>query len=75
MVESREIYHPLAWTPREAYRFLQDIPVFEESGLVVRVPDWWKLKPPASPGGQRQDRRPQGTADLASTPCSISPST
>ncbi len=46
MVESREIYHPLAWTPREAYRFLQDIPVFEESGLVVRVPDWWKPNQP-----------------------------
>jgi hypothetical protein len=42
MVESSEIYHPVAWSPREAYRFLQDIPIFEESGLVVRVPDWWK---------------------------------
>jgi non-specific serine/threonine protein kinase len=46
MVESREIYHPLAWTPREAYQFLQDIPAFEESGLVVRVPDWWKPNQP-----------------------------
>jgi SNF2 family DNA or RNA helicase len=26
---------------------LQDIPIFEESGLIVRVPDWWKpLNPP-----------------------------
>ena len=49
MVESGEIYHPLAWTPREAYRFLQDIPVFEESGLVVRVPDWWKANRPPRP--------------------------
>ncbi len=49
MVESGEIYHPLAWTPREAYRFLQDIPVFEESGLVVRVPDWWKASHPPRP--------------------------
>ena len=49
MVESGEIYHPLAWTPREAYRFLQDIPVFEESGLVVRVPDWWKASRPPRP--------------------------
>jgi non-specific serine/threonine protein kinase len=46
MVESGEIYHPLRWTPREAYQFLQDIPVFEESGLVVRVPDWWKPNQP-----------------------------
>ena len=49
MVESGEIYHPLAWTPREAYRFLQDIPIFEESGLVVRVPDWWKPRHPPRP--------------------------
>ena len=49
LVESGEIYHPLAWTPREAYRFLQDIPVFEESGLIVRVPDWWKSSRPPRP--------------------------
>src|SRR2546425_366656 len=36
LVESGDVYHPLAWTPREAYRFLQDVPVFEESGLIVR---------------------------------------
>ncbi|HKI17718.1 MAG TPA: DEAD/DEAH box helicase, partial [Isosphaeraceae bacterium] len=39
----------LAWGPREAYRFLQDIPIFEESGLVVRVPDWWKSSRPPRP--------------------------
>jgi hypothetical protein len=49
MVEAGEIYHPLAWTPREAYRFLQDIPIFEESGLVVRVPNWWKPSHPPRP--------------------------
>ena len=49
MVESNEIYHPPAWTPREAYRFLQDIPIFEESGLVVRVPNWWKSTHPPRP--------------------------
>jgi hypothetical protein len=38
MVESGEIYQPLAWSPREAYQFLRDIPILEESGLVVRVP-------------------------------------
>jgi non-specific serine/threonine protein kinase len=42
LVDSGDVYHPLAWSPREAHRFLQDIPVFEESGLLVRVPDWWK---------------------------------
>lgn len=45
LVESGDLYQPLAWTPREAYRFLQDIPVFEDSGILVRVPDWWKKRP------------------------------
>ena len=42
LVDSNEIYQPLAWTPQDAYRFLQDIPALEASGLIVRVPDWWK---------------------------------
>jgi len=46
LVESGDIYHPLVWSPREAHQFLQDIPIFEESGLIVRVPDWWKPKSP-----------------------------
>jgi non-specific serine/threonine protein kinase len=49
LVESRDVYHPLAWSPREAYRFMQDIPIFEESGLIVRVPDWWKPQQPRRP--------------------------
>ncbi len=44
LVDSGDVYHPLAWTPGDAYRFLRDIPIFEESGLIVRVPDWWKPK-------------------------------
>jgi non-specific serine/threonine protein kinase len=46
LVDSGDVYHPLAWSPREAHRFLQDIPIFEESGLLVRVPDWWKPHQP-----------------------------
>ncbi len=44
LVDSGEIFHPLAWTPRETYRFLRDIPVFESSGVMVRVPDWWRSR-------------------------------
>src|SRR5436190_3657974 len=49
LVESGDVYHPLAWTPQDAYRFLRDVPVFEESGLIVRVPDWWKAGRPPRP--------------------------
>ena len=41
LVDSRDIYHPLAWTADEAYRFLREIPLYEQSGVLVRVPDWW----------------------------------
>jgi non-specific serine/threonine protein kinase len=45
MVDSGDIYHPLAWSPREAYRMLECVPVLEESGILVRLPDWWKKRP------------------------------
>jgi non-specific serine/threonine protein kinase len=45
LLESGDIYHPLAWTPEEAYPFLKDVSALEESGLVVRLPDWWKKRP------------------------------
>ncbi len=49
LVDSGEIYHPLAWSPREAYEFLKAIPLFESSGLIVRVPDWWNAQRPTRP--------------------------
>jgi hypothetical protein len=41
LVDSGDIYHALAWTPEEAYRFLQEVSLYEESGILVRLPDWW----------------------------------
>ena len=49
LVESGEVYHPLAWSPRQAYEFLRAIPLFESSGLIVRVPDWWNAQKPTRP--------------------------
>jgi len=49
LVDSEEIYHPLAWSSREAYDFLKAIPEFESSGLIVRVPDWWSTQKPPRP--------------------------
>jgi non-specific serine/threonine protein kinase len=45
LVDSGEVFHPLRWTPREAYQFLRDAPLLEESGLLVRMPDWWTQRP------------------------------
>ena len=41
LFESGRIYQPLAWTSREAYRLLRDVPALESCGVIVRVPDWW----------------------------------
>ncbi len=49
LVDSGAVHHPLAWTPREAYCFLKDIPQFEAAGILVRIPDWWKPKQPTRP--------------------------
>jgi len=45
LLESHDIYHPLAWTPADAYQFLQSIPQLEAAGLVVKCPNWWKKRP------------------------------
>jgi non-specific serine/threonine protein kinase len=44
LVDTGDIYHPLSWTPMEAHRFLGEVAVYEQAGLVVRVPDWWSAK-------------------------------
>jgi superfamily II DNA or RNA helicase len=49
MIDSGAIYHPLAWTPADAHRFLQAMPAFEAAGLIVRVPDWWRARRPPRP--------------------------
>lgn len=47
VLDSHDIYHPMAWTPAEAYQMLQSIPQLEAVGIVVKCPNWWKkrLKP------------------------------
>ena len=45
LVDSGEIYQPMAWPPARAYALLQSAPVLEESGLSVRLPNWWRKRP------------------------------
>ncbi|MFH1488714.1 MAG: DEAD/DEAH box helicase [Pseudomonadota bacterium] len=42
LLETGELFHPLAWTPGEAFTFLKEIPVYEEAGILCRIPNWWK---------------------------------
>lgn len=45
LVETRDIYRPMAWPVDRAYRFLKSVPALEDSGLTVRLPNWWKKRP------------------------------
>jgi len=49
LVESGDIFHPLAWHPGEAYQFLKESSVIESSGVIIRVPNWWNAKKPVRP--------------------------
>jgi hypothetical protein len=59
MVDSGEIYHPLRWTPAEAWQLLTDLPRLEAAGVVVRVPTTWRTSRPP---------RPQVTATIGGKP-------
>lgn len=60
LFESGRLYQPLAWTARDAYRFLRDLPAIESCGVIVRVPDWWNPRQPPRPtvSVQLGDRQP-----------------
>jgi superfamily II DNA or RNA helicase len=59
MVEQGEIYHPLRWTPAEAFQLLTDVPRLEAAGVIVRVPTAWRANRPP---------RPQVTATVGGKP-------
>ncbi|MBE9571480.1 MAG: DEAD/DEAH box helicase, partial [Proteobacteria bacterium] len=42
LIETGEMFHPLAWSSGEAFTFLKEIPIYEECGILCRIPNWWK---------------------------------
>ncbi|WP_136809621.1 DEAD/DEAH box helicase [Desulfosediminicola flagellatus] len=42
--ESGELFYPLAWSAHEAFVFLREVPLYEECGILCRIPNWWKGK-------------------------------
>ncbi|MGZ9124669.1 MAG: SNF2 helicase-associated domain-containing protein, partial [Candidatus Binatia bacterium] len=59
MVDSGEVFHPLRWTPAEAFQLLKDLPLLEAAGVIVRVPSAWRANRPS---------RPQVTATVGGKP-------
>ena len=45
LVDSGDIYRPMAWSAPRAYRLLCSAADLEESGLSVRLPNWWRRRP------------------------------
>lgn len=44
LLDSGEIFHPIGLTGKEAYTFLKEIPLYEEAGILCRIPNWWKSR-------------------------------
>ena len=43
-VRSGELFHPLRLTADEAFAFLKDIDAIEASGILCRIPNWWRRR-------------------------------
>ncbi len=54
LIETGDIFHPLVWLPEEAFSFLKNASIYEDAGLLVRLPNWW----------QKRGKRPQVSATL-----------
>ena len=44
LLESGELFSPLKLTSDEAYTLLKETAIYEEAGIMCRVPDWWRKK-------------------------------
>jgi len=44
LMESGELFSPIRLTVDEAYTFMKEIPLYEEAGIMCRVPNWWRKK-------------------------------
>ena len=47
LVESGEVYHPVAWTAAQAHALLRATPELADSGLRIHVPEWWHQQGPS----------------------------
>jgi len=44
LLESGELFSPLKLTTEEAYTILKETAIYEEAGIMCRVPDWWRKR-------------------------------
>ena len=44
LMENGELFSPLKLTKEEAYIILKEISIYEEAGIMCRIPNWWRRK-------------------------------
>ncbi|MDF2713378.1 MAG: helicase [Paenibacillus sp.] len=44
LVDSGDIFHPIGLLSDEAYTFLTEVSLYEEAGILCRIPKWWAGK-------------------------------
>ncbi len=44
LMETGELFMPIRLNSQEAYLFLTEIPLYEQAGILCRVPNWWTRK-------------------------------
>ncbi len=42
LLETKRLFQPMAMSSQEAFRVLRETAVFQESGIVMKLPDWWR---------------------------------
>lgn len=46
LIDSQSVYKPCAWGARQAYQFLESMPLLESAGIETRMVNLWKTRPP-----------------------------
>ena len=41
LLDSGDLFHPLAFSSQDALQFLREVPLYEEAGILCRIPRWW----------------------------------
>jgi hypothetical protein len=74
MLDSRQLFQPHSLSVGQAHRLLTDVPQMESAGLVMRLPDWRKVRKNNRPEVQVRIGDKKKTTRSVLTGCSISPS-
>lgn len=70
LLKTRALFSPQAWDIASAFEFLSSVPQLEQSGIIVRVPNWWNASRPPRPkvevrvGSLKQSTLSDGGLDL-----------